>query len=26
VRIALSDPGERDALMDADAYSATLGG
>jgi glycine cleavage system H protein len=25
VRIALSDPGERDALMDADAYSATLG-
>ncbi|HEY2571605.1 MAG TPA: glycine cleavage system protein GcvH, partial [Solirubrobacteraceae bacterium] len=26
VRIALSDPGERDALMDAEAYSATLGG
>ena len=26
VRIALSDPAERDALMDADAYSATLGG
>ena len=26
VRIALSDPTERDALMDADAYSATLGG
>jgi glycine cleavage system H protein len=26
VRIALSDPGERDALMDANAYSATLGG
>jgi glycine cleavage system H protein len=26
VRIALSDPSERDALMDADAYSATLGG
>jgi glycine cleavage system H protein len=25
VRIALSDPSERDALMDADAYSATLG-
>jgi glycine cleavage system H protein len=25
-RIALSDPRERDALMDADAYSATLGG
>jgi glycine cleavage system H protein len=26
VRIALGDPTERDALMDADAYSATLGG
>ncbi len=26
VRVALSDPAERDALMDADAYSATLGG
>jgi len=26
VRIALSDPGERDALMDAEAYFATLGG
>ncbi len=26
VRIALSDPAERDALMDADAYCATLGG
>jgi glycine cleavage system H protein len=26
VRIALSDPGEREQLMDADAYSATLGG
>jgi glycine cleavage system H protein len=26
VRIASSDPAERDALMDADAYSATLGG
>jgi glycine cleavage system H protein len=26
VRIALSDPVERDTLMDADAYSATLGG
>ncbi len=26
VRIALSDPGERDALMDANAYSAILGG
>lgn len=26
VRIAPSDPAERDALMDADAYSATLGG
>jgi len=26
VRIALSDPAERDALMDADAYSASLGG
>jgi glycine cleavage system H protein len=26
VRIALSDPAERDALTDADAYSATLGG
>ncbi len=26
VRIALSDPGERDALLDAAAYSATLGG
>jgi glycine cleavage system H protein len=26
VRIAPSDPGERDALMDAEAYSATLGG
>jgi len=26
VRIALSDPAERDALLDAQAYSATLGG
>jgi glycine cleavage system H protein len=26
VRIALSDPTERDALMDAAAYSASLGG
>lgn len=26
VRIALSDPAERDALMDVDAYSAILGG
>jgi glycine cleavage system H protein len=26
VRIALSDPSERDALLDAEAYSATLGG
>jgi glycine cleavage system H protein len=26
VRIALGDPAERDALLDADAYSATLGG
>jgi glycine cleavage system H protein len=26
VRIALTDPTERDALMDADAYAATLGG
>jgi glycine cleavage system H protein len=26
VRIALSDPAERDALLDADAYSASLGG
>ncbi len=26
VRIALSDPAERDALLDADAYSAGLGG
>lgn len=26
VRIALSDSTERDALLDADAYSATLGG
>jgi glycine cleavage system H protein len=26
VRIALSDPHERAALMDAEAYSATLGG
>jgi len=26
VRIALSDPAERDALLDAEAYSATLGG
>ncbi len=26
VRIALNDPAERDALMDADAYSAGLGG
>jgi glycine cleavage system H protein len=26
VRIALSDPAERDGLMDANAYSATLGG
>jgi glycine cleavage system H protein len=26
VRIALSDPAEREELMDADAYSATLGG
>jgi glycine cleavage system H protein len=26
VRIALSDPAERDTLMDADAYCATLGG
>jgi glycine cleavage system H protein len=26
VRIALSDPAERDALMDAAAYSASLGG
>ncbi len=26
VRIALSDPAERDTLLDADAYSATLGG
>jgi glycine cleavage system H protein len=26
VRIALSDPAERDELMDAQAYSATLGG
>jgi len=26
VRIALSDPAERDVLLDAQAYSATLGG
>jgi glycine cleavage system H protein len=26
VRVRLADPSERDALMDADAYSATLGG
>jgi glycine cleavage system H protein len=26
VRIALSDPGEREALMSAQAYSASLGG
>jgi glycine cleavage system H protein len=26
VRIAPSDPGEREQLMDAEAYSATLGG
>jgi glycine cleavage system H protein len=26
VRIALSDPGEREQLLDAEAYSATLGG
>jgi glycine cleavage system H protein len=26
VRIELSDPAERDALLDADAYAATLGG
>jgi len=26
VRIALSDSSERDALLDADAYAATLGG
>jgi glycine cleavage system H protein len=26
VRVRLSDPGERDALMDAEAYTATLGG
>jgi len=26
VRVRLSDPGEREALMDAEAYSATLGG
>jgi glycine cleavage system H protein len=26
VRIRLSDPGERDALLDAEAYSATLDG
>ncbi|HYM46298.1 MAG TPA: glycine cleavage system protein GcvH [Solirubrobacteraceae bacterium] len=26
VRISLSDPAERDALLDADAYSAGLGG
>jgi glycine cleavage system H protein len=26
VRITLSDPAEREQLMDADAYSATLGG
>src|SRR5580700_6538359 len=26
VRIALSDPAERDGLLDAEAYSATLGG
>lgn len=26
VRIRLDDPAERDTLMDADAYSATLGG
>jgi glycine cleavage system H protein len=26
VRIALSDPAERDTLLDANAYSATLGG
>ena len=26
VRIALSNPGERDTLLDADAYSAILGG
>ncbi len=26
VRITLSDPAERDALLDAQAYSATLGG
>ena len=25
VRVRLSDPSERDALLDADAYSATLG-
>jgi glycine cleavage system H protein len=25
VRVRLSDPGERDALMDASAYAATLG-
>jgi glycine cleavage system H protein len=26
VKVRLSDPGERDALMDASAYAATLGG
>jgi glycine cleavage system H protein len=26
VKIRLADPSERDALLDADAYSATLGG
>ncbi|HEY2282988.1 MAG TPA: glycine cleavage system protein GcvH [Solirubrobacteraceae bacterium] len=26
VRVALSDPAERDTLMDSEAYSATLGG
>ncbi len=26
VKVRLSDPSERDALLDADAYSATLGG
>jgi glycine cleavage system H protein len=26
VKVRLSDPGERDSLMDASAYAATLGG